>query len=143
MVRHAVLTAPILACVVLAPPATSGDARREPRSAAGGRGRTALRFDGVDDTVHIAHTAALDFRREGVTMACWVRLEPEARGVIANKWKGGEEDLLLRVLPDRRLELHLFLEGRASVRLVTGSPLPARRWFHLAGVYDRQALRSR
>jgi Concanavalin A-like lectin/glucanases superfamily/Bacterial Ig domain len=109
---------------------------------AAGRFGSALSFDGVDDRVDVADSAALDLTN-GMTLEAWVY--PTALG---SNWRTA-------VLKERTgnlvyaLYAHNVRRGRPSGHVFVGSGreaagtaiLPVNAWTHLAATYDGAALR--
>lgn len=103
-------------------------------------GNAAASFDGRDDTIEIPDSPSLRFTK-GVALACWLYLETPG-GCIVNKWKCGQEDCLLSVTKDGRVEFHLFLWGSpANNSVFTATRLPVDEWVHLTATYDTRAMR--
>lgn len=110
---------------------------------AGGTGKV-LRFDGVDDYIHIPSTPQLDLTAD-VTVGAWIKVAPECRGEAVVLFRGdaqiGRDPYGLGV--DRgRMRFYVDLLGGqgAETRFAASGDLDG-AWHHWVGVRDAAAGR--
>jgi len=114
------------------------------KAVAGQVGAFALRFDGVDDTVSVPNSAALN--PANLTVAAWIRADSwtaEAwRGAIVGKDTdaGGNKGYALRAGDNGRLSFNISVNGTWCEAL-TPQVMSAGTWYHVAGSYDGSAAR--
>ncbi len=108
------------------------------KSVAGKVGSFALRFDGIDDVVEVAHQAELNF--ETLTVAGWVK---PAAGLadgapLAAKGSGGSEAWSLDFVGGQpRL---FFYQDSVLYSCQADESLPVDAWSHVAATYDGAAI---
>jgi len=98
----------------------------------------ALTFDGMNDYVGIADSSSLDLTTNRMTIACWIRapvLPYEHKALVekGDVWSVG-------LGPDGKAVMGMYI---ASVyrRAVSSTALSTDVWYHIAGVYDGEAVR--
>jgi len=98
----------------------------------------ALKLDGQSDWVELADSSDLDLRG-GLTVAVWIKMQPEAKvgGTLLAK---GDAWRLQRAWGKGHLEFNLTgpqvnKKGKPAI-LVFKEPLKGNEWHHVAGVYD-------
>jgi hypothetical protein len=106
-----------------------------------GMSGTALGFDGYNTAVRVQATS-VPLGAKGLTVEAWVAL-----GAYPWNWcpvvqLGENENLYLGIDPDGQVAFGIQSGGKA-VRIQSGQFLERRRWYQLAGVYDKDAGRLR
>jgi fibronectin type 3 domain-containing protein len=106
-----------------------------------GRNGGALSFDGVNDMVTVADTAALDLTN-AMTLEAWVRPSSTNRWrtVALKEQSGALVYSLYSNNNGQRASTNLWL-GSGEIEARSAGSLPANAWTHLAATYDGAAIR--
>ncbi len=101
----------------------------------------ALDFDGVDDYVQVQDDPSLDGMEE-LTVCAWFKPEQLGRFQrIVSKWENGPQRSYVLSLNDLN-KLVLGADSRLNlIQCVGATTLDQDRWYHGAGVYDRNGCR--
>jgi hypothetical protein len=102
--------------------------------------RSTLKFDGVQNEVHVAHAASLVPSNE-LTIVVWVKSVPDADGMVAGKWSsdgvtGSYSLALLKGHPT----LELSLNG-VYVPFTASAVIADTEWHQLAASYNGREAR--
>jgi len=100
-----------------------------------GRGRNALKFDGVDDYVEVSHSASLN-ATSAVTVGSWIKWI-SGTGAILSKGDYPNENYYFLVLSDGTLLLMGKIGVyRTDLAASAAGEIPSDVWVHVVGKYD-------
>ncbi len=104
-----------------------------------GDGNYALRFDGVDDYVEVAHSPSLVFDRE-ISLMVWVFLEQDAtEGIVLDKWRYAEENVVLGI--GERIGFYLYPRMQNQEAMSSSTTILRDRWVHIACTCNSEVAR--
>jgi hypothetical protein len=110
-----------------------------PEWAEGKRG-FALRFDGVDDTVAIPHSASL-MPTDAITLAAWVKIEGPAQehyGIIGKSGYSSGYRLLIHGTTKKVL---FQLTGEKGYSVWSSTAIPDDQWHFIVATYDGSKMK--
>ncbi|NOY80785.1 MAG: hypothetical protein GXP31_07245 [Kiritimatiellaeota bacterium] len=106
--------------------------------------RTALEFDGVDDSLDCGNGASLRVTGNAITVEAWIKAEtwkPNVwEGNVVAKDGDNSSGYMLRCGANGRADFS-FGDGTVWHSATTGEVMDAGTWHHLAGVYDGSNLK--
>ena len=106
-----------------------------------GMSGTALGFDGYNTTMKVP-ASSVPFGANGVTVEAWVALAAYPWNWVPVVQLGEDENIYLGIDADGFVSFRIQSGGK-SIQVRSGQFLERRRWYQLAGVYDKEAGRLR
>ncbi|MEN9469608.1 MAG: hypothetical protein RL630_1341 [Verrucomicrobiota bacterium] len=106
-----------------------------------GMSGTALGFDGYNTTVKVP-ASSVPIGANGVTVEAWVALAAYPWSWVPVVQLGEDENIYLGIDADGYVAFRIQSGGK-SIRVRSGQSIERRRWYQLAGVYDKEAGRLR
>jgi hypothetical protein len=97
----------------------------------------AMEFDGTDDKVRVADTAALDTITNGITIAAWVYRNADQtswRGLVTREKDTAGANHYHFAFYENQYRFHI--NTTAGEKTITGTTAPNNQWLHLAATYD-------
>jgi hypothetical protein len=110
-----------------------------PEWAEGKRG-FALRFDGVDDTVAIAHSASL-MPTDAITLAAWVKIEGPAQEHYGIIGKGGYRSGYRLLIHGTNKKVVFQLTGEKGYSVWSSTAIPDDQWHFIVATYDGSKMK--
>jgi hypothetical protein len=105
-----------------------------------GMSGTALAFDGYNTAVRVPASSVPLGTTNGLTVEAWLALAAYPWNWSPVVQLGEDENIYLGIDADGHVAFGIQCDG-TPVRVQSGQRLERRRWYHLAGVYDRDAGR--